>query len=153
MAVRLHGHLAVILASGMFMADPELLPKAEWSLVLHLLEQVPPLADTITVAKRLNAMLRRKTSESLSAVLDAADRTPLKEFAAGLRRDIGAVQAALDNADAGSFNGARAQTQVDKTAKRLLQAHRVRGGQAGDQHIGRNSNAQSTHYCTRSMRI
>ncbi len=31
-----------------------------------------------------------------SAVLEAAARTPLKEFAAGLRRDIGAIQAALD---------------------------------------------------------
>ena len=78
------------------MADPEVLPRAERSLVLHLLEHVPPLADAITVAKRLNALLRRKASESLSAVLDAADRTPLKEFAAGLRRDVGAIQAALD---------------------------------------------------------
>ena len=78
------------------MANPEVLPKAERSLVLHLLEQVAPLADAIAVAKRLNALLRRKASESLSAILDAADRTPLKEFAAGLRRDIGAVQAALD---------------------------------------------------------
>ena len=78
------------------MADPEVLPRAERSLVLHLLEHVPPLADAITVAKRLNALLRRKASESLSAVLDAANRTPLKEFAAGLRRNIGAIQAALD---------------------------------------------------------
>ena len=78
------------------MADPEVLPKAERSLVLHLLEQVPPLADASNVAKRLSALLRRKTSESLTAVMDAAARTPLKEFAAGLRRDIGAVQAALD---------------------------------------------------------
>ena len=78
------------------MAEPEVLPKTERSLVLHLLDQVPPLADAITVAKRLNALLRRRASESLSAVLDAADRTPLKEFAAGLRRDIGAIQAALD---------------------------------------------------------
>ena len=48
------------------------------------------------MAKRLNTLLRRKGSESLSAALDAAALTPLKEFAAGLRRDIGAVQAALD---------------------------------------------------------
>ena len=54
------------------------------------------MADAITVAKRLNALLRRKASESLSAVLDAADRTLLKEFAAGFCRDIGAIQAALD---------------------------------------------------------
>ena len=78
------------------MADPEVLPKTERSLVLHLLDQVPPLGDTIIVAKRLNTLLRRKGSESLSAALDAAARTPLKEFAAGLRRDISATQAALD---------------------------------------------------------
>ena len=82
--------------SRLVMADPEMLPKAERSLVLRLLDQVPPLADTITVAKRLNALLRRDASESLSAVLDAADRTPLKEFAASLRRDVDAIQATLD---------------------------------------------------------
>ena len=78
------------------MADPEVLPKAERSLALHLLDQVPPLADAITMAKRLNALLRRKASGSLSAVLDAAARTPLKKYAATLRRDIGATKAALD---------------------------------------------------------
>ena len=78
------------------MADPEVLPRAERSLVLHLLDQVPPLADAITIAKQLNTLLRRKGSESLGAVLDAAACTALKEFAAGLRRDIDAIQAALD---------------------------------------------------------
>jgi len=60
------------------------------------LEEVPPVAAAITVAKQLNALLRRKTSESLTQVLDAAIATPLKDFAAGLRRDITAIQAALD---------------------------------------------------------
>lgn len=54
------------------MADPEVLPKTERSLVLHLLDQVPPLADTIIVAKRLNTLLRREGSESLSAAPDVA---------------------------------------------------------------------------------
>ncbi|MGI4799697.1 MAG: hypothetical protein ACRYG8_37790 [Janthinobacterium lividum] len=98
---RVRKHEVISVPSGcslarLVMADPDVLPNAERSLVLHLLDQVPLLADAITVAKRLNALLRRKTSESLSAVMDAADRTPLKEFAAGLRRDIGAIQAALD---------------------------------------------------------
>jgi len=75
------------------MTDPEVLPKAEQGLVLHLLDQVPSLADAIAMAKRLITLLRRKGSESLSAVLDATALTPLKEFAAGLRRDIGAIQA------------------------------------------------------------
>jgi transposase len=78
------------------MADPDGLPKAERAFVSHLLDQVPPVAEAITVAKRLNALLRRKTVETLTQILDAAAATPLKEFAASLRRDIPAVQAALD---------------------------------------------------------
>lgn len=80
----------------LLMANPDVLPKAERSFVTHLLDQVPSVADAISVAKRLNALLRRKTAESLPHILDAAVATPLKEFAAGLRRDIGAIQAALD---------------------------------------------------------
>jgi transposase len=80
----------------LLMADGDILPKAERNLVATLLEQVPPVAAAITVAKQLNALLRRKTSESLTAILDAAVATPLKDFAAGLRRDAAAVQAALD---------------------------------------------------------
>jgi hypothetical protein len=78
------------------MADPEMLAKAEQGLALHLLGQVLALADAIIVAKRLTALLRRKASDSLQLVLDAATRTPLREFAAGLRRDLGTIQAALD---------------------------------------------------------
>ena len=37
-----------------------------------------------------------KTVETLTQILDAATATPLKEFTASLRRDIPAVQAALD---------------------------------------------------------
>ncbi len=70
--------------------------KAERSLVAHLLDQVPPVAAAISVAKQLNALLRQKTSESLTKILDAAIPTPLKDLAVSLRRDITAIQAALD---------------------------------------------------------
>ena len=80
----------------LIMSDPDMLPKAEQTLVLHLLEQLPVLADTVAVAKRLTALLRREASERLDLVLDAAARTPLRDFAASLRRDVGAIQAALD---------------------------------------------------------
>ncbi len=80
----------------LLMADGDALPKAERGLVAHLLDQVPPVAAAITVAKQLNALLRRKTSESLTQILDAANATPLRDFAVGLRRDINAIQAALD---------------------------------------------------------
>ncbi len=80
----------------LLMTEGDVLPKAERNLIATLLAQVPPVAAAITVAKQLNALLRRKTSESLTAILDAAVATPLKDFAAGLRRDVAAVQAALD---------------------------------------------------------
>ncbi len=54
------------------------------------------MADAITVAKRFSALLRRKASGSLDLILEAAALTPLKDFGASLRRDISAIQAALD---------------------------------------------------------
>jgi transposase len=78
------------------MADPDGLPETERNFVSHLLDQVPPVAEAISVAKRLNALLRRKAMETLTQILDAAATTPLKEFATSLRRDVAAIQAALD---------------------------------------------------------
>ena len=80
----------------LLMADPGSLPKVERSFVSNLLDRVPLVASAITVAKRLNDLLRRKTAESLTHILDAAVDTPLKDFATSLRRDIDAIQAALD---------------------------------------------------------
>jgi len=63
-------------------------------------ETPPPMPKILGVDdwawRQLNALLRRKTSESLTQILDAAIATPLKDFAVGLRRDITAIQAALD---------------------------------------------------------
>ena len=84
-------HLARLL-----MADTDTLPEAEQAFVLALLQQAPDLASGIAVAKRLNLLFRRKSQESLKAVLADADSTPLAEFAASLRRDLAAVQASLD---------------------------------------------------------
>jgi transposase len=78
------------------MTDIDELPQAEQTFVSRVLAQVPDLADSIAVAKRLNALLRRKGEENLDAVLDAAAGTALTGFAAGLRRDFGAIQAALE---------------------------------------------------------
>ncbi len=52
--------------------------------------------NAIAVAKRMNGLLRRKTSEGLTQILDAAAGTSLRDFAASLRRDLTAIQAALD---------------------------------------------------------
>jgi transposase len=80
----------------MLMADLDELPEAEQAFISHLLAQVPGLGDGIAIAKRLNKLLRHENREKLGGVLDAAVGTPLEEFAASLRRDLAAVQAALD---------------------------------------------------------
>ncbi len=84
-------HLARLL-----MTDADTLPQAEQAFVSALLQQAPDLASGIAVAKRLNLLFRRKSQESLEAVLADAASTPLAEFAASMRRDLAAVQAALD---------------------------------------------------------
>ena len=78
------------------MTEPTALSDQDRTLIAHLLDQVPPVAEAMTVAKRLNAVLRRRASEPLTEILDAAAATPLKDFAASLRRDLGAIQSALD---------------------------------------------------------
>jgi transposase len=80
----------------LLMTDIDELPQAEQTFVSRVLAQVPGLAESIAVAKRLNALLRRKGEENLDAVLEAAAGTALTGFAAGLRRDFGAIQAALE---------------------------------------------------------
>jgi transposase len=83
-------------AARLLMTDFDALPKAAQAFVSQLLMEAPVLADAIAVAKRLNGVLRRKSTESLMHILNAAADTPLKDFAASLRRDFGAIQAALD---------------------------------------------------------
>ena len=64
--------------------------------VTALLVRAPALADAVAAAKRLALLLRRKSEEMLTNVLDAASATMLRPFVTELRKDIGAVQAALD---------------------------------------------------------
>jgi len=64
--------------------------------VASLLVKLPALADTVVAAKRLTLLLRRKSEEVLATVLDAAGTTMPRPFITELRKDIGAVQAALD---------------------------------------------------------
>ena len=80
----------------MLMTDPDTLPEAEQAFISAFLAQAPELANSIAIAKRLNLLLRRKSQESLAAVLADVAGTPLAEFAASLRHDLAAVQAALD---------------------------------------------------------
>jgi len=79
----------------LLMADVAQLPEVEQGFIAHLLQKAPGLAAAIAIAKRLNRLLRRDSQENLDQVLNAASKTSLAEFAAGLRRDLVAVQAAL----------------------------------------------------------
>jgi transposase len=72
------------------------LPQIEQNFVSRLLLQVPGLAECVTAAKRLNAVLRRKCKVALDKKLEDAAGTALGSFAASLRRDLSAVQAALE---------------------------------------------------------
>ena len=80
----------------LLMADAAQLPEVEQGFLAHPLQEAPGLAEAAAVAKRLNRLLRRDSQESLDHVLDAAAGTALAEFTAVLRRDLAAVQAALD---------------------------------------------------------
>ena len=64
--------------------------------VARLLEEAPALSAAIAVAKRLARVLRRQSDEALGNVLTDAASTPLAAFVTELRKDIAAVQAALD---------------------------------------------------------
>jgi transposase len=72
------------------------LAQSEQNFVSRLLLQVPALAECVAAAKRLKAVLRRKSKETLAKVLEDAGNTALGSFVSSLRRDLSAVQAALD---------------------------------------------------------
>lgn len=64
--------------------------------VTRLLDEEPALGTAIAWAKRMNALLRRKTEEKLDEVLNAARGTLLGRFATGLHRDFAAINAAIE---------------------------------------------------------
>src|SRR4051812_16838738 len=99
-------------------SDPATLPATDQAFVQRLLADAPVLAATAAVAVRLTNLLRRQSEETLAVVLDAADSSPLAGFAAGLRREIEAVQAALELAW-GTRPG-EGQGKPRKTSKRSL---------------------------------
>jgi transposase len=80
----------------MLMAEAEVLSETDRLFVAQLFSEAPKLAEAIMLAKRLRQVLRCESGEALQDVLEAARDTLLAGFAAGLRQDIEAVQAALD---------------------------------------------------------
>jgi transposase len=102
----------------LLMADADARPAPERAFVERLLAEAPKLADAVGVAKRLNRLLRRESEEGLDQVLVDAAGTPLAEFAANMRRDLAAVQAALDT----PWTTSPAEGQINriKTIKRSM---------------------------------
>ena len=80
----------------LLMAGTDTLAEADRAFVARLLDAVPPLAAAVAAAQRLSRLLRRQSSEKLEDVLTATSATSLASFTAELRKDIDAVQAALD---------------------------------------------------------
>ena len=80
----------------MLMADVAKLTADEQLFVGVMLVQEPRLAAAVTVARRLQRLLRHEKGDTLPAVLTAASHTALKSFAATMCRDQDAIQAALD---------------------------------------------------------
>lgn len=74
----------------------EALPEAAQRSVSRWLADVPGLAACVAAAKRLKAVLRRKSKENLNTVLQAIADTALRNFAINLQYDRSAVQAALE---------------------------------------------------------
>ena len=77
-------------------SDISRLSLEEGLFIARLIGDEPELGIALDWAKRLNALLRRKTVEKLDDVLNAAAGTMLGRFAAGLRRDFDAINAALE---------------------------------------------------------
>ena len=107
----------------MLTADADALSQGEQAFVSHLLAQIPELAAALAVAKRLSLLLRHKSQESLTTVLADADKTQLSPFADSIRRDLDAVQAALDL----PWTTSPAEGQINK----LKMLKRTRYGRAG----------------------
>ena len=76
-------------------ADLPSLEQEDRAFVERLLTKAPLLATAAALAARLAGLLRKQTTESLEDWLRDAKHTPLARFAAGLERDLDAVQGAV----------------------------------------------------------
>jgi transposase len=79
----------------LLMTEGDAVDPIDGRFIARLLETSPELASTVAAAKRLAALLRRKSDEALADVLAAADATMIRSFVVELRKDIDAVQASL----------------------------------------------------------
>lgn len=80
----------------LLMTEMSCLSAEESSFMTRLVGDEPGLGIALDWARRLNALLRRKAVQKLDDVLNAAAGTMFDRFAAGLRRDFDAINAALE---------------------------------------------------------
>ncbi len=86
-------------------------------------QHVPEIQQTIQLATEFIVLLRERRSHDLSDWVKQATQSPLASFAAGLRRDLSAVQAA--------FASPWSQGQVEGQVNRLKMLKRQMYGRAG----------------------
>jgi transposase len=89
----------------------------------HFRQQVPEIQQTVQLATEFIALLRERCRHELSDWMKQAAQSPLASFAAGLRRDLAAVQAA--------FSSPWSQGQVEGQVNRLKMLKRQMYGRAG----------------------
>lgn len=99
-------------------SDRDGVPDGDQRLCARLLEEEPGLAAAVDAARRLNAVLRKESSEALTDVLAAMRDTLLSRLAASLKRNAAAIQAALDT----PWTTSPAEGQINrlKTLKRAM---------------------------------
>jgi transposase len=77
-------------------SDATTLADNDCAFIDRLLAHADGLAAAVVLAKRLAQILRKETTEDLEDWLQEAEGTALASFAAGLRKDLDAVKAAVD---------------------------------------------------------
>lgn len=77
-------------------ADPPDLAAADRAFLDKVLAEVPALGEVRDLARRFAALVRKRGTGTLDDWLAATAGTPLEGFASGLRKDLAAVQAALE---------------------------------------------------------
>jgi transposase len=77
-------------------SDTTSLADDDRTFIARLQAHADGLAEAVALAKRLAQILRKETVECLDEWLQEAEGTALASFAAGLRKDLDAVQAAVD---------------------------------------------------------
>lgn len=83
-------------AARLLQADPDTISLRDRRFIDQLRHEAPEIQTSADLVQRLTKILRKQSNESLNAWCAAAAATPLATFVALLRRDLDAVQAAID---------------------------------------------------------